>query len=877
MYDGADLVGVRTFDPPALDRASVQVEWPAVREGAHVLHAEAVGETATDVGHSSPVRLHAVPAVVEPETVRLPGNGRTPREIAQASGVGLEALGYTGAKGAPLKAQPPDRPLPPLIVATAPLTAVAPASPVTGSEGAPSASLDDCVATVEPPSGGPATIYELTGGGVGFVRRGVVAAGAALTTLDLTPGQHVFVAGTAGGPAASPPVSVDVPTDCMDSAWDGDARLLDGELTLPEPAAAVWVYLGVDGKPFERYPAKGTVSGAFGIADLTGVLPSLRGKELRMEVWRAGDTPSSAAVRIAQSTLNVQDPESLADIIGEAPGIQLSQVGGGTTVEMKPTDTKVDFSWSSASVLPTGAIWQVLGRPLPAGDHNTAPPVLLATGFAANGAGSVNISGTGGRFSVPADLLLGGRPATTVGDVGLAQVPTPPLQQLVSAGSSFGTTPVTTPITGSIATLPAGLVPVPIGDVYVRVLPVAGEAVVGDASNIVSVTLPPLDADEAGFTGVSTAFDPGYALNYELTGCIRVTGTPDDPTFTSPFYPGDRTYCLSEPQFEQSKGGGCSGWCQIAKDVGSLVSFVATVWDYIATAYNTVVDTIVTVIAKFNPLCLSASVAAAVSDSPYADDAAEGCEAVASVVASVAVTVVLSSFGLPARLPTGDQVLDIAEGNLTTLAVAYLEQLGLPCSSMKLDAAAVSAVDGAVPAEVKGPDGGVDVCGAMVAQAVGAIREQIKATADAETANTSGLPRPPAPQQFELEPRGRYHGAVLRIVAEPIDKATPKTARCVVQAKPSVREWNVGGFTGKEPRYLGSGNGSVAYNPLSQIGFGPPWRVTLRLAPISMLGPSDDITSVAVNSPCIVPGTLPSIKPTQPKKPLGYWYPGQAD
>lgn len=881
VYDGADLVGVRTFDPPATRRVSIQVEVPALRSGPSVLHAEAVGEEPTEVGHSSPVRLRAVPGVVPAQTVRLPGNGRTPRQIAAASGVPLDAITYAGLKGTPLEAQPPDRPLPPLIVATAPMTAVAPAPAVSEADGAPAASLDGCAATVEP-SGGRTTVYELTGGGVGFVKRGVVAAGAALTTGDLTPGPHVFVAGTADGPADSAPVSVDVPADCLSSAWDGDASLLDGELLLPEPAPAVWAYLGVDGRPFERYPAEGSVDGSFGVADLAGAMPSLRGKELRMEVWRAGDTPSSAAVRIAQSTLTVEDPTALAHVIGEAPGVKLNQAGGGTTVEMKATDTKVDFSWSSPSVLPTGAIWQVLGRPLPAGDHNTSPPVLLGTGFAKNGAGSVNLSGTGGVFSIPAQLLLGGRPAKAdAGALGaLSQVPTPPIAELVTPGSSFGTTPVTQTITGSLATLPAGLVPVPIGDVYVRVLPVAGDAVIGDASNTVAVTLPPLDPAAAGFTGISANFDPGHAANYELSQCVRVTGTPPKGTagFAS-IYTEDRTWCPSD--FDAKTGGGCQGWCQIAKDAGSLVEFVAQVWDYVATAYNTIIDTIVLIAAKFNPYCLTASVAAEISKSPYADAASEGCEAVATVVASVVVGVVLSAFGLPPRLPTSDQILDIAKGNLTALAVAYLEQLGVPCSKMTVDADQVKAVEGLTgeeaPAEIKGADGGVDVCTAMINQAVSAIREEVKKAAVAETANTSGLPVPSPPQQYELEPRGLYQGASLRLVAEPIDPSTPETARCAVTARPTLRTWNVGGFTGKEPRYLGNGNGSVAYNPLSEVGFGPPWRVTLQMAPITQLTTNDDITSVLLTSPCFAPGSLPTIAPTKLKPPLGPWSPGQAD
>lgn len=397
---------------------------------------------------------------------------------------------------------------------------------------------------------------------------------------------------------------------------------------------------------------------------------------------------------------------------------------------------------------------------------------------------------------------------------------------------------------------------------------------IGDASNTVAVTLPPLSPTTAGFKDAKVSFDPGRGANSDLANCIRVTGTPVGSTAFS-LYKADQTYCPSD---FAKKGGGCQGWCQVVEDFSTLVSFVAQVWDYIALAYNTVVDTLITIIAKFNPYCLSASAAAAISESPYADAASEGCEAVAKVVASVVVSVVLSSFGLPARLPTSDQIGEIVEGDLTAIAVAYLEQLGVPCSKMTVDPTTVDAAARAgveVPAEARTASGDVDVCAAMIGQAVDAIRGEIKKAADAEIANTTGLVIPAEPQRAILEPRGQYQGAEVRLSATPIDAKTLRTARCLVHAKGSVPSIDRG-FEGIFSRTIENGYGYVAYNPLSAVGFGEPWRTTLRMKPVDNLNDTETI-AVALSSPCFAANALPSIPATPLRPPLGYWYAGQPD
>ena len=335
-------------------------------------------------------------------------------------------------------------------------------------------------------------------------------------------------------------------------------------------------------------------------------------------------------------------------------------------------------------------------------------------------------------------------------------------------------------------------------------------------------------------------------------------------------YKADGTYCPGD-----FKTKSCGGWCKLGKAFTAIVEVVSKVWDYIAAAYNTVVDTLITVIAAFNPLCLTASVASAVSKSKYADSAAKGCNAISKAVTAVAVGVVLASFGLPAHLPNSAELAEIAKGDLTAIAVQYLETLGVPCSDMKVDATVTDSLGAEVPKEVKGADGGVDVCAAMISQAIGAIQEQVKQVAKAEVSNTSGLPHPPSPQVMVLEPRGRYQGAVVRVIAEPIDPNTLPTARCYVRASGSIDDWT-GGNQGPKARTIGSASGWVARQEFGPFTLKEPWQAVLHMAPVDELQSFESISG-SLSSPCFPPASIPSIPRTKLKPPLGYWYPGQAD
>ena len=122
-------------------------------------------------------------------------------------------------------------------------------------------------------AGSELVVYETAGSGPGFTEFGAVSSSSPLVTSELTPGQHVFVAGTAGAPASSAPVAVTAGPECLSDLWTGEATLFDGLLTLEQPVPEVWMYVGIDGQPFTRVPAVGTVPAITGSADLGQLMP----------------------------------------------------------------------------------------------------------------------------------------------------------------------------------------------------------------------------------------------------------------------------------------------------------------------------------------------------------------------------------------------------------------------------------------------------------------------------------------------------------------------------------------------------------------------------------------------------------------------------
>jgi hypothetical protein len=123
----------------------------------------------------------------------------------------------------------------------------------------------------------------------------------------------------------------------------------------------------------------------------------------------------------------------------------------------------------------------------------------------------------------------------------------------------------------------------------------------------------------------------------------------------------------------------------MALGAGSVIAeyyaLLAALWDEIAKTYNTIYDTLNTLVAKFNPICLQAAVV-----SKKAGDVCVG------IAKSVQAAVVQTVTGLPPQVPTSEVLEQIADGKLDAALQAGMDvalgQLGLSCDTLTLKSSA---------------------------------------------------------------------------------------------------------------------------------------------------------------------------------------------
>ncbi len=126
---------------------------------------------------------------------------------------------------------------------------------------------------------------------------------------------------------------------------------------------------------------------------------------------------------------------------------------------------------------------------------------------------------------------------------------------------------------------------------------------------------------------------------------------------------------------------GAMAGAAVALGAGSIIAeyyaLLKALWDEIAKAYNTIYDTVNTLLAKFNPICLQAGL--------ISKDAKAACVAIAKSVQSAVIT---SVTGLPPQLPTSEVLEDIGEGKLQAVLEAGIDialgQIGLSCENFEI-------------------------------------------------------------------------------------------------------------------------------------------------------------------------------------------------
>ncbi|HRB04083.1 MAG TPA: hypothetical protein PLP26_12000, partial [Ilumatobacteraceae bacterium] len=554
LYDGETLVGRHTFTSPVAPTAAATFSWPAVRTGRHLLHATATGGTVDQVAHSATTRVEVVNGLFPVEDVRVAANGLSLDEAAATLGIDPSTAVVIGEPTADAPSRSPiaiadagaplprgaELVVPAASVAPAP-TPLVPAPPTAGVVPVIAAALDGCVATVAT-AGGDLVVYATAGSGPGFTELGVVASSAPLVTSQLTPGQHVFVAGAAGSPASSAPVAVTAGPECLADLWTGSATLFDGVLTVEKPVPEVWMYVGVDGQPFQRVPAVGTVAAITGSADLGQLMPTLSGKKIRLEVWQPAASPSEPATLVARSEATIPQSQAITDFLGESVEVRLygrDKVGSITSqgIDLAVTDVAVGMQWQATSSRVDSVLWQVLTQPLGGDDRNASPPMMIATGVAGETADapgkSVRVSNLPlGDYPIPAAALTAGRTADS-DQPSFALLTAPSFTSIASIPNGAAITATALDLAALASEVASAPVPAPGDQVWVRALPLSGGQIIGPPSNLIAVSLFAPDAKvPVVFKVNSLAFDPGYGGNYQLDGCVRVTSVPwtIDPT-----------------------------------------------------------------------------------------------------------------------------------------------------------------------------------------------------------------------------------------------------------------------------------------------------------------------------------------------------------
>lgn len=830
---------------PDTDALARRIDWTAVRPGPHILHASVTSASGTAHSPVVPVEV-AITRGTPEDIVVVVAPGTTPEDFAARHGIEPALVRTTTVSAS---GQPGDVPDPTVLSIDAvgvaeqvaaemkdpSSTSAGSGSQTAGGGGGPSASDEptgppvlavkrgDCSVTISATGAtGDLVVYRATSGTVGFEEVGTLTRGGKLELDRLSPGAMVFVAGPEGSPTTTEPVSVLLPDDCVKSLWDGDVSLVDGVLRIPKPdTGRLWFYLSVDDAPAVRVPESQlqTFKAPTNRINVRNLLPVLDGSKIHLEVWsyHPGD---DEAVKVGTGDAVLPEGTTPTDLLGESSASTLRL----DRTQVKVADKSVHASWTAVSDRVDRVVWQVTTQPLATSDTSLAPLGLVAEGVSlATGVGK-NGSGRSGVFDIPVKNLTYDVPTPiTIDPLDHSQIVkgSKVLEEPKQVGPVIPDEMAINPATieaslTSTAEVGGGIVPPPVisgSTYYVRIIPMEGAALLGGVSESVRFDMPvPTDPPQVALKGMHTDFTGGRAANPALSSCIRVTHipwaghdnspwkVPDENTFYSSFFPNVGTYCPGDwASADESCWAPeilCDAWDAVVEGLSVVYEFATKLWDLIAWTYNSLIDLVVTVTAWLNPYCLTAVGAAVASDAlgfdkaitDTAKGAADLCHKVYEVGTRAVVGAVLVSLGLPPSLPTSQQLVAMAKGDLTELAVSYLEQLGVPCDDLVIDAGTAGLVSAGI--EQAGgdvPDGvadGVDVCRDAIGVIASEIQDQVEAMVQKQIAASTGLPLPWWPIEgfdFSFEPRGTYQPPSIKITALPQDPSAPMNGVCPVE------------------------------------------------------------------------------------------------
>ncbi|HET7010159.1 MAG TPA: hypothetical protein VFI11_05240 [Anaerolineales bacterium] len=711
---------------------SASWDWTVPSLGEHLLLVRAV-DARGRTGESNVVRLNGI---ADPglEIRHTTGLGETPQQLATDFGADLTALLEANPGLAP------DQVLPDGAVVVVPFAGQGPAEFADLDHDVPNiGSTDPAVAPPSPLSfwvqenlGGPDTqppsapvldlaaagcaarlfIADTSGNEAGFFVYRIGPGASSFTRLETlgphagsnpigydvhtTGGKYQFYvsAFNTGGEAASNLVAFETSDSACAPPGSG-LRLEGDQLVLPQAVDLAFLYYSVDGKPWGRLPAN---PHAYYPPDEDSVALGglLEGSNLDLDVWgwSGGELVSLGHL---QTAIPPDAPPSWPTRRGPSLlegcflGANCTGDVGGTLWAKKFTIAKwqeTGFQWHAPLEGVTGGLWQMSSQPF-AFTCSLTPPDLLLSDLLPTQGGVTHFTIDFSKFAPP-PLEFEDQPSEQMIEVGpLANYGVPTLgdDSLVEMQAAPNVAlPGGTPPSNAYLGIPGGILTWDDGfpKFYVRVLPLVGGKPQCNPSNTVVVTVdttpqPPIKFEVPDLSRFKilyevkvTAYDPPVFPDSSLWGCVEVISVKD-------YSLSAMKYALAlstgDPVCPESfKGGNDDDVITIISDIGGLIT---AAWDFIADLYNKLDELVKEFLAKFNPICLTATWTAEAANSGKAKTTIEdGCK----IGASIAVDVAKAYVGLPPSLPNYEELEGKGKDYLVELAAEEFESTtGIPC------------------------------------------------------------------------------------------------------------------------------------------------------------------------------------------------------
>ncbi|MDO8364920.1 MAG: LysM domain-containing protein [Actinomycetota bacterium] len=670
--------------------------------------------------------------------------------------------------------------------------------------------VDACTATVAAPAdAGGATglaAYLLPPGGEIFQLVASVPIGDDLT-FAVPAGPGLLVLGPFDGTSSTlgPPQPITAAPDCT-AGWTGDARLVGTRLVTGVDADAAYLYIDA-GDGWVRVPTAGLVAGDDEGFDFAGLLPGLDADRIEIEAWGRRDgalvglgTGSYSAPELAPMPSAQHLRTQLKWVKVPAAGAAAEQLA---TQGFVPNPGVQEFVWSASSPVVTTAVWQVTAQPVPATAGIDVSGVI-AQGF---------VDGAAERFTVDFSKFAGtpqvatASASSSLGPLAVAGGAVPgavPSQGAAGAGSAV---PVVAGAGGPevvVGPPVAAAVPAP-SRFYVRLVPFVGDQFPGAASNTVEIDT---KFDPAKLIGVGELeTGPGnnvYDLNVGvvpptapdpwLAKCWRITEIDPmkfDPlqasanagwlTFVANFgdvvcpvcYPKVWTppgyvqfdfagyygwHCASDDGFDLSDPGTWDEFPILGPLMSKLIEGVASTWDFVVELALYLKAKVVDLVAVLGCEGFVNTASGAAGSSPPAQ-----AKAWCHTVAEIAVDAALIYFGVPPTLPTFEEAMKAAEGQLVEFVVAQATNLGVPCDEAETAGDAVG--DHTL------------TCAALAKALLEHIVDTAKAAVSASASAVSGIYFPPGVYAVPHE-GGQVRPAAVIIEVVPTASAPMTGATC---------------------------------------------------------------------------------------------------